>query len=555
MPPQAAKLLATASRLLQAGLPGEAAQALRQAASWQPGNAAILHDLGLACLQSGQTGEAIEALLASVAANPRYADAHLRLGIALESAGAFEAALAAFRAATKVLPSLADARYRAGDLLDSLGRTQEARQAFLRAAASAPKTSLGRIAAARAKLAENRDAEAEKILRQALALDKTNAIALDLLGNILTESGRFAEAETMFLRAIELAPLRAGSFYDVVRGRRIGRDDMGLLARIRAAASLPGLDPAQRSRVHLALGKAADDLAEYEEAMRHFDAAEALRNSAVRFDPDVFAARVDQVIGCFTPQAIGRAAAPAPRGLAPIIILGLPRSGTTLVEQILSAHGQVHAGGELAFWNERGRDWQNAGAGEPSHDFLQTAAGDYTQLLQNMAPGLHVTDKNPLNFQWAGLIHMALPHATIIHCRRAPIDTALSIHQTHFSARMSLPTGGAALVSYIRLYQRISAHWRRVLPPERFIEIDYEDLTANPGNVIRRMVAASGLDWDEACMRPELNTRAVRTPSKWQARQKIHRNSAGRWRNYEPWLGELRALVEPDNSLTPMLEI
>jgi tetratricopeptide (TPR) repeat protein len=443
-----------------------------------------------------------------------------------------------------VLPSLAEARYREGDLLDSLGRGEEARQAFRRTAASAPKTSLGRIAAARAKLAENRDAAAEKLLRQALALDGTNAVAFDLLGNLLADTGRFGEAEQMFLRAIELAPLRAGSFYDVVRCRRIGPDDSDLLARIRGAATLPGLDASQRSRVHLALGKAADDLGDYREAMRQFDAAEALRNSVVRFDADLFAARVDRLIACFTPEVTRRVAAPAPGGARPIMILGLPRSGTTLVEQIISAHRQVHAGGELTFWNERGRDWHNAGAAEPADGFLQAAATDYRRLLHGLAPGLHVTDKNPLNFQWAGLIHMALPHATIIHCRRAPIDTALSIHQTHFSDRMSFPTGGAALVAYIRLYQRLAAHWRRVLPPERYIEIDYEDLTARPAPVIRRMVAAAGLDWDEACLRPEQNARAVRTASKWQARQTIHRNSAGRWRHYEPWLGALRALVE-----------
>jgi tetratricopeptide (TPR) repeat protein len=548
VPPQAAKLLADASRKLQAGRPAEAVPALREAARWQPGNAALLHDLGLACLQSGQVGEAIGALRAAVAADPRYADAHLRLGIALEAAGALEAALAAFQAATEVLPSLADARYRAGDLLDSLGRSEEASQAFRRAAASAPKTSLGRIAAARARLAEGRDVEAEKILRQALALDRSNAIALDLLGTLLADWGRFDEAETMFLRAIDLAPLRAGSFYEVVRGRRIGKEDGALLARMQAACGLPGLDPSQRSRVHLALGKAADDLGDYQTAMRHFDAAEALRNSVVRFDARAFEARVDQVIGCFTAEVIGRAPPPLADGARPILIVGLPRSGTTLVEQIFAAHRQVHGGGELAFWNEQGRDWQNAGAADPAESFLRNAAAAYRRLLHGLAPGRQVTDKNPLNFQWAGLIHMALPDATIIHCRRAPIDTALSIHRTHFSARMSFPTGGAALVSAIGQYQRLMAHWRRVLPAERFIEIEYEALTANPEPVIRRMLASAGLDWDEACLRPEETTRPVRTPSKWQARQKIHPNSAGSWRRYEPWLGALRVLIESPES-------
>ncbi len=148
----------------------------------------------------------------------------------------------------------------------------------------------------------------------------------------------------------------------------------------------------------------------------------------------------------------------------------------------------------------------------------------------------------PLNFQWAGLIHLAFPRSTLVHCRRSPLDTALSIHQTHFNPRMLFPTGGAALVGFVRAYQRLSAHWRRVLPPDRFIEIDYENLVRDPEFVIRRLVAASGLSWSDSCLFPERNARAVKTPSKWQTRQPIYRHAIGRWNNYEPWLGALSAL-------------
>jgi hypothetical protein len=198
----------------------------------------------------------------------------------------------------------------------------------------------------------------------------------------------------------------------------------------------------------------------------------------------------------------------------------------------------------LSFWNERGRAWEQAGPADPDAAFLGGAAADYLRLLRGIAPdAARVTDKMPLNFQWAGLIHMALPRATIIHCRRSPIGTALSIHQTHFNPRMSFPTGGAALVGYVRAYQLLSAHWCAVLPTERFIEVDYEMLVAEPEPVIRRIVAACGLPWDTACLRPEHSARVVKTPSKWQARQPIYRNSVGRWRAYEPWLGPLSALL------------
>jgi len=148
------------------------------------------------------------------------------------------------------------------------------------------------------------------------------------------------------------------------------------------------------------------------------------------------------------------------------------------------------------------------------------------------------------NFLWAGLIHIAFPQATIIHSRRAAVDTALSIHQTHFHPTLAFPTGGAELVAYFRSYQRLMDHWRSVLPADRFLEVDYAELTRSPEAVIRRIIAACGLAWDDACLRPELNPRAVKTPSKWQTRQPIYRTSVERWRRYEPWLGPLRALVD-----------
>jgi tetratricopeptide (TPR) repeat protein len=407
-------------------------------------------------------------------------------------------------------------------------------------------------------LSEHRDGDAEKILRRTLTLEPENAIALDLLGNVLAESGRFSQARETLLQAVARSPLLAGSYYEIARCRRIGPDDAPLVASMQAALAVPGLDAVQRSRVHLALGKAADDLGRYEVAMQHCDAAEALRNTLTPFDPGGLANRVDRLIACFTADLWERAPTAAPTGPSPILILGLPRSGTTLVEQIISSHPHVHAAGELPFWIERGTRWEAAIAGDApvadivAHTRAHAARGasDYLQRLRGLAPRAGwVTDKMPLNFQWAGLIHAALPHATLIHCRRVPIDTALSIHQTHFNPRMPFPTGGVGLVFYIRAYQRLCEHWRQVLPPKRFIEIDYEDLVGAPEIEIPRLISACGLTWHDACLRPEQNGRVVKTPSKWQARQPIHDTSRGRWRRYEPWLGALRALldnVEPD---------
>jgi tetratricopeptide (TPR) repeat protein len=529
--------MARAAALLRAGRPGDAVALLREAAAARPGDAATLHDLGLACLETGQIAAAIDALQQAVAANPRFADAHLRLGIAQEAAGALDAALMSYRRAFVVRPALADARYRAGELLDSLGRTAEAIDAYRRAAASAPKTTLGRMAAAKALLAADRDAEAEKILRQALALDRGNAAALELLGTVLADAGRFDEARETLAAAIERAPARAGAYYDLVRCGRIVAHDATLLARMRAALDTPGLDPMQLSRLHLALGKAADDLGDARQAMAHFDAASALRDTQLRFDPAAFAALVDRLIAGFPPSAFS---APRPQVArpSPIFIVGLPRSGTTLVEQILSAHRDVRAGGELPFWNAQGPDCDRADSAR-----LASLRADYGALLRGIGPGAtHVTDKMPLNILWAGLIHLAFPDAPILLCTRAPLETALSIHATHFNARMAFPTGGAALAGYIRGVERLAAHWRAVLPESRLIAVPYATLTAAPAPEIRRIVAACGLDWDEACLHPERNARVIKTASKFQARQAIYRG-VEKAPAYRPYLGALAALA------------
>ena len=549
-PQQVAPLLALATKLLNAGRPADAIAPLRDAARLEPFNPVIQHDLGLACLEVGRIPDAIAALQLAVAGNARYTDAYFRLGIALEKMGDIGGAIVAYDRATELRPSLTEAWFRAGALVYTLGHRDEAIGCFRRAAATGGTTSFGRLGKARALLTEDRNQEAEQVLRQTVARDPRNAMAHDLLGNLLSEFGRFDEARECFQRAITIAPLLAGSYYDLVRCRPVTSDDDGLLQRMEAAVTTPGLEATQRLRLHLAIGKAAEDLGDYALAMQHFDAGDAVRRGFVAFDSAAFSTEIERLIARFTPDLIARAPELGSSDATPVLIVGMPRSGTTLVEQIVSSHPEAGACSELHFWNQHGVAWHRSGAAVNEMAFLVKAAADYLGLLRTIAPKVaRVTDKMPFNFLWAGLIHMAFPRATIIHCRRAAVDTALSIHQTHFHPGLTFPTGGAELVAYFRSYQRLIDHWRSVLPPDRFIEVDYEELTRAPEPVIRRVIAACGLAWHEACLRPECNPRAVNTPSKWQARQPIFRTSVGRWRRYEPWLGTLRALVDDGSEL------
>ena len=537
-------LLALATQFLKEGRPADAVAPLRQAALLQPSDPTIQHDLGLACLEIGRLPEAIAAFQRAVSSNPRYADAYFRLGIAFEKLGDLGSAIVAYDRATELMPSLTEAWFRAGALVHTLGHRDEAIGCFRRAATSGPKTRFGRLGAARALLTEDRDVEAERVLREALMLDPDDALAHDLLGNLLSEFGRFEEARECFTRAVTIAPLMAGSYYDLVRCRRVTISDEGLLARMQATLATPGLEAAQRLRVLLALGKAADDLGRYALAMQHFDAADAVREGSASFNSAAFDTEISRLIERCTPDLIARAPELGTGDATPILIIGMPRSGTTLVEQIVSSHPEVSAGGELNFWNERGAAWHQAGPAGSKGPFLGQAAAHYLGVLRAIGPrAARVTDKMPFNFLWAGLIHLAFPRATIIHCRRAAIDTGLSIHQTLFHPGLAFPTGGSKLVAYFRSYRRLTDHWRRVLPADRFLEVEYEELTREPEPAIRRIIAGCGLPWHDACLHPERNPRAVKTPSKWQTRQPIYRDSVERWRRYEPWLGPLRALL------------
>ena len=474
-----------------------------------------------------------------------FAEASLRLGVALEALGDLRSAVAAYDRAVTLQPSLTEAWFRAGALVHTMGHRDEAIGYFRRAADTGGQTRFGHLGLARALLIEGRDEEAESVLRESLVQDHDDAAPNDLLGNLLVERGSFDEAWACFLRAVTTAPPLAGCYYDLVRCRRIDARDTDLMQQMEAALHTPGLDLVQRQRLHLALGKAADDLGDAARAMHHWNEAQALRECTVSFDAWAFDRDIDRIIAFFTAERIARPPESGGSDATPILIIGMPRSGTTLVDQILSSHPAVGGAGELNFWNECGAAWLSGGTEDVPADFIHRSADRYLRILKQAGPDFaRVTDKMPFNFLWAGLIRLVFPYATIIHCRRAPIDTALSIHQTLFHQGLAFPTGGENLVRFFRSYERLAQHWRTVLPANGYLEVSYESLTLDPEPEIRRLLAGCHLRWDDTCLHPERNQRRVKTPSKWQARQPINRNSVARWKRYEPWLGALGELIK-----------
>src|ERR1700691_2633380 len=405
---QVAPLLALATEMLRVGRPADAIAPLRGAALLRPGDAIIQHDLGLACLEVGRVPDAIAALQRAVASNPRYADAYFRLGIAFEKLGNFGGAIVAYNRATSLLPSLTEAWFRAGALPYTLVCRNESIGCFRRAAVAGG-NSFSRLGKARALLIEDRNQEAEQVLRETLVADPMNAMAYELRGNLLSELGRFDQARACFERAIAIAPLLAGSYYDLVRCRPITSDDKGLLQEMQAALSTPGLEAAQRPRVHLAIGKAAEDRGDNALAMQHFDAADAVRRGTALFDSAAFSLEIDRLIARCTREWIARAPELGSSDATPVLIVGMPRSGTTLAEQVVSMHPEVGAGGELNFWNQCGAAWHRSVAdGNETPEFLAKAAAENLGGLRAIAPTeARRTDKMPFNLLWAGLIHVA----------------------------------------------------------------------------------------------------------------------------------------------------
>jgi tetratricopeptide (TPR) repeat protein len=515
-------------------------------------DATALHDLGVECLGSGRLREAIERLESSIALRPTFARAHFHLGRALAQSGQDDAALAAHRRAIALDPDMGEAHGRAAAILMRQGKREEAVSAYLKATAAEPDTVFGGLCHAGALMAQNRATEAEEALRRLIARDPSCGEAHLELGHLLNEAGSFAESATAFEQAIALAtpstggaPWLSTAYHRLVGSRRVTEADRPLLARILSLLEAPGM--AERANaltaLHFAAGKALDDLGDYEGAIRHFDAAHEIRRRGAAFDRHHFRRAVDGLIARFTPEFFARQSGTGDDDETPVLVLGMPRSGTTLIERMISSHPQVGGGGELSFWSVHGPAWMDGGA-DTRVERISRLRGDYLALLRSIAPAaLRVTDKLPFNFLWAGIVHMLLPRARVVHCRRNPIDTCLSIYANHFAHNWRFANDRGDLAAYYRQYLRLMDHWREVLPADRLLEVDYEDATAAPEATARRLIAFCGLEWDPACLHPERNPDVVQTASMWQARQPIYRSSVERWRRYEPWLGELRGLL------------
>ena len=532
------------AHLTSQGRPAQAVPLLLRSIELNPMAAMSHHDLGVALMATGRLDQAAEALTTAFRLDPTLATALNHLANIFDWMGQEDRALASYQAAVGLKPDLVAAQIRLGELYQSRRFKVESAAAFRAAAAAAPGTLTSRIAEARALEVSGAFDEALAAMRALLEAHPEAAEVHVRLAKLLAEAGHSADAALHYERATELSPETTLGWFGLATNRKFTVDDGPLVARMSATLARNNLTLRDRRRLHFALGKAHDDMANYEAAMQNFEAGNRLRALSGGLRRDVLERRIGQVIAATPPGYRERHADLGVQDATPILIVGMPRSGSTLTEQILSSHPDIRAGGELQFWQAFDKEVDPLRLTATS-EATRHIADDYLAVLRaHGSDAKRVTDKLLDNFVRLGLIHRIFPNATIIHCRRHPIDNALSMFTTKLvEADAAYISNRSDLVFAYRQYQRLMAHWREVLPSDRFVEVDYEALVADPEPQARRLISACGVGWNDACLAPHQNRRRIETASLWQARQPIYRTSVERWRRYEPWLGELRELA------------
>jgi len=580
-PPNAAWLNNLGETLRVQGRIEEAQRAYRDALECDPRCADARGNLALALAGSGRLEEALPHAQQACALAPDAFEAHMVHAELLRQLSRFTDALAAYEQALRLRPDLVAAWVNAALSLLMLNRNAQAREYFQRALALEPAspqaaTGLGLalialreldaaerslelalravpeypdalVALARLRRIQRRHTDAVEIAHRALRHDAQVQGAHAVMGSALKSLGRFQQAVAELEQALarNAQDVEAMCALAELRDRLTPRHT--LLARIEALLAQPGYGELERVQMHFAAAALHDEAGDHRAAFVHLRGGNRLVRASLDFDIARVRDEVDALIETVDAKFLADRAALACASEVPIFIFGMPRSGTTLCEQILSMHGAVFGAGEvgirrhvpvadaqLARWLSRLDEQQAA----------QLASRYLAALGADAGAAERITDKMPGNFFYLGLIALLFPRAPLLHCTRAAADTCLSVYMQHFSQPEGHPYAYdlGELGLYYREYARLMRHWREVLGA-RMHEVRYERLVRTPEPEIRALVAHCALAWDPRCMQHTQNTRAVTTLSAWQARQPIYHTSLERWRRYAPDLGELIAAL------------
>ncbi len=532
--------------LLLLGRMEEAVELGRRALSLDPALPVAHNNLGMALAALGRRSEAADSYREALRLQPAYVEALNNLGNVLRELGDRRAAVPLYRRAVELEPERAESFCNLGNVLFEIRHVEEAVAAFRQAIALQRDYAPAHLSLGFALRQQRRAAEAQDSCEAALKIRPDYVEAIAFLGELHADRGQFEEAEKLFRRAIELDPGFAHAFASIATHRKMKLADAPWLHGAVSLLARP-LPIGHEINLRYALGKYFDDVGQYDDAFGQYHKANELtKRYGARYERAKFAERIDRLISTFDQRLARESASFASDSQLPVFILGMPRSGTSLTEQILASHPQVFGSGEVAFWNGAYEAWRAAELeGRPAVQLLPDMTRRYLERMSAAGgAATRVIDKMPANFMYAGLIHSAFPQARIIHMQRHPVDTALSIYFQNFFNIGPWAHDLEQLAHYYGEYVRITGHWRASLPKANFLEVPYEGLIEDQEGWTRRMLEFLGLPWDQRVLEFHKTERVVITASKWQVRQKIHSGSAGRWRHYEKHLGPLLHLPQ-----------
>jgi tetratricopeptide (TPR) repeat protein len=557
--------------LQELGLLEEAAGHLQEALRLRPNFAAAHNNLGVVLLRKGNLADAAARFQEAIRLQPGYAEAHNNLGSALSRQGFLTEAASYLRVALRLRPNWAEAHYNLALVLHEQTQLKASEASLRQALRLKPDYAEAYNALGQSLREQNRLDEARANFEQALHLKSNFPLAHSNLGGLLEELGDLGGAAERYRFALNYEPGHTGALAGLAEMLRGNLPEPELLQiQERLGDSLLG-EP-ERCRLLYSLGQVLDGRGEYDKAAAYLEQANALelarwRRRRQAFDRAEFSRFVDHLQQTFSQAFFDKARGWGVPSERPVFIFGLPRSGTTLIEQILASHSQVYGGGELTFAQDD-FDALTQAAGGDAPTAASTGWARKLQLEQSFASLAHldrsgverlaqqhlhwlealdpsrprITSKTPANWQFVGLLAVLFPRASFIHCRRDLRDIAVSCWMTQFRL-LNWTCDQEDIVSRFNDYQRLMAHWRACLPVP-ILEIDYEETVADLEGTARRLVNWLGLEWDPACLNFHLTRRPIRTASAIQVRQPVFRTSVRRWQNYASALRPLFARLE-----------
>ncbi len=512
-----------------------------------PDNAEAWHMAGLVALEAGQRDEAIKRMGRALELRPEFPEALNNLGNIMLHMEELETAERLLLTALRLRPDFPDAMSNLGGVLIMQKRYDEAEGVLRCVAGLHPKFAAAQNNLGKALAENGRPDEAEAVYRRALELDPDNTTYLMAIGRLRMQAGKHEEARALFRQALAKDPLCVPALSGLAHSKKIRPGDEEVELFKRAGANVIQMDLDARRIFMFGWGKVFNDIGEYDRAFRCYKGGNDIRRVQLPYNASTDYMMTQELIRLFTPELLQKFDNVGEQSELPVFIVGMPRSGTTLTEQIISSHPQVYGAGELRYVAEllpilsggNKKTTYREAISNVTADRLQAMGHAYIERIRGFDPeALRITDKMPGNFRNVGLIRLILPQAKVIHVRRNPVDTCLSCFQQNFDSGQEFSNTLEDLGRYYAYYLQLMEHWRQLLPGY-MLEVDYEDLVADPEGSARRLVDFVGLEWDEACLHPDQNLRRVRTASQWQVRQKVHTASVERWRRYETQLQPL----------------